>query len=286
ARQTQGEMPADVEAQPAAASALLPLGVLLTTLFVGFYFFGLEKAVVSGELSYFPITTDKLADAFGGDAGPFVMTLAAVVATLCAFAVYPYRSAVVSPVKAFGEGVQSMLAPTLVLIAAWMLSSTLSDLQAGDLVARLAGEHLGAWLLPLLIFICGALISFMTGTSWGTMGILMPLAIPMVIGHPGLLAEAEPAMLAAVVGAVFSGAVFGDHCSPISDTTIVSSIACGVEPADHVRTQLPYALLAAAVAAVAGFLPAGLGEPGWLGLIVGGLVLTGWVVFRTRRQID
>jgi Na+/H+ antiporter NhaC len=76
-------------------------------------------------------------------------------------------------------------------------------------------------------------------------------------------------VVAATVAGVFSGAVFGDHCSPLSDTTIVSSIACGIEPLEHVRTQLPYALLAAAAAALIGFLPAGFGLPSWLLLPAG-----------------
>lgn len=277
---------ASIEVQPARAplfSALLPLIVLLLTLFVGFYVFGLEKSVTAGTASYFPVTSAKIAEAFGSDAGPFVLVMAGVVATVVGLMVYPFKTAGTGPVHAFGEGARGMLQPVFILVAAWMLSSTLKALGAGDVISALAGEHVPAMFIPLLIFLTGALISFTTGTSWGTMGILMPLAIPIVAGHPGL-AEAgmQEAYYAAVIGAVFSGAVFGDHCSPISDTTIVSSIACGVEPADHVRTQMPYALLAATVAALAGFLPVGLGLPGWLGLLAGALVLAVFVVWSTR----
>jgi Na+/H+ antiporter NhaC len=124
-------------------------------------------------------------------------------------------------------------------------------------------------LFPALVFVVGLLISFTTGTSWGTMGILMPLAIPVAVG----MNPAEGNLVSAVVAAVFSGAVFGDHCSPFSDTTIVSSLSCDLEPTRHVVTQLPYALIAAGLALLVGFLPAGFGVPGILCLAVGGIVI-------------
>ena len=114
----------------------------------------------------------------------------------------------------------------------------------------------------------------------------MPLALPavFVMGDSlGIHNSDQMAMLAACIGAVFSGAVFGDHCSPFSDTTIISSIACEVDPADHVKTQLPFALIAAGVAVGAGFIPAGLGLPGWAGVALGLLILVGGVVGSGRR---
>jgi len=113
------------------------------------------------------------------------------------------------------------------------------------------------------------------------MGLLFPLAVPAAAAM-----GAADSFLAVIVAAVFSGAVFGDHCSPFSDTTIVTSISCGVEPHDHVRTQIPYALITAAVAVGFGFLPTGLGFPWVASLILGGvmlLVLPG-LVGRTRIQ--
>ena len=106
----------------------------------------------------------------------------------------------------------------------------------------------------------GSLISFSTGTSWGTMGILFPLAIPIAAtacqaGDPAW----QDTYLQISTAAVFSGAVFGDHCSPFSDTTIISSISCGVEPHDHIRTQIPFALITAVITILFGFIPAVLG---------------------------
>jgi Na+/H+ antiporter NhaC len=174
----------------------------------------------------------------------------------------------------FLSGVREIAGPVCILIAAWMLGSAISGLgTAVWLSEQLAGQF-PASLLPAGIFVLGALISFATGTSWGTMGVLMPLAIPVIFGltEGGLDAERDRLVVAAV-GAVFSGAVFGDHCSPFSDTTIVSSIASGVEPFDHVRTQLPFALIAGGAALLLGFFPLGLGVPAGIALVLGAVVL-------------
>ena len=145
----------------------------------------------------------------------------------------------------FGAG-SDLLGPVAVLLAAWLLGGVISDLGAADALSVLLKGDCLCQLLPLTIFAVGSLISFSTGTSWGTMGVLMPLAIPVVFQLAGEAPDAErDRLIVAAIGAVFSGAVFGDHCSQFSDTTIVASIAAGVEPMDHVRTQLPFALLTA-----------------------------------------
>lgn len=111
------------------------------------------------------------------------------------------------------------------------------------------------FLLPTLIFVLGAVISFATGTSYGTMAILMPLAIPFA--HE--LMPGDYSYLVAVSSAVLTGAIFGDHCSPISDTTILSSMGARCGLMEHVNTQLPYALWVAVLSILFGFLPVGLG---------------------------
>jgi Na+/H+ antiporter NhaC len=125
--------------------------------------------------------------------------------------------------------------------------------------------------VPALIFLLAAGMSFATGTSWGTMGVLFPLAIPLTWGVLQANEMANPAnyfILYAAIRSILSGAVFGDHCSPISDTTILSSLASGCDHIDHVRTQLPYALLVGVVCVTFGLLPMGFGVPGWILLIV------------------
>jgi Na+/H+ antiporter NhaC len=170
--------------------------------------------------------------------------------------------------EAFWDGATAMLKPLTVLLAAWALGSTLKELETARSLSLLLDARLDPRLLPAAVFGCGAAISFFTGTSWGTMGILTPLAVPVAASM-----GADPSLIAWVVAAVFSGAVFGDHASPLSDTTVVSSIACGVEPWDHVRTQLPYAATTAVLALAAGFIPLGYGLNPWLCLPVGACLL-------------
>ena len=129
-------------------------------------------------------------------------------------------------------------------------------------------------LLPTAVFLVAAAVSFATGTSWGTMAILTPLAVPLAL----VSATDDSGILAATVAAILGGSVFGDHCSPISDTTILSSMASGCDHVDHVRTQLPYALFSAAIAVFVGYLPfAVIGVPPWVLLLIGIAIIAAWV---------
>ncbi len=244
-------------------TALAPLAALLVAFFVGFVALGSPRPI-------FPLSRDKVVAAFGSDAGPMVLILASVAATVAAALMFPSRpDGRWKPVAhAFGSGVRTMVGPIFILLAAWIMSSVIGELGTAVLISRLATETSTLALLPSLTFLTGAAISFATGTSWGTMGLLFPLAVPAAA-----VMGADDPFLAVIVAAVFSGAVFGDHCSPFSDTTIVTSISCGVEPHDHVRTQIPYALITAAVAIGFGFLPAGLGFPWFVSMILGAALL-------------
>jgi len=134
------------------------------------------------------------------------------------------------------------------MVLAFAINNTCSAMETGPYVASLVEPWLSPALLPFLLFVCACFIAFSTGTSWGTFGIMMPIGIPLVAAMGGSL----PLVVAAILG----GGVFGDHCSPISDTTVISSMATACDHIDHVRTQLPYALVAAAIAGV-GYLIAG-----------------------------
>ena len=245
-------------------TALVPLGVLLGSFFALFLLLGSPRPLL-------PPSRDKIVAAFGSDAGPMVLILAALAATLAAVALFPADGAgrLRPALLAFVRGVRAMVVPIFILIAAWILGSVIDALGTADLIAGLATRSDSLIWLPTLVFLTGAAISFATGTSWGTMGLLFPLAIPAAVQM-----GATDSFLPVIVAAVFSGAVFGDHCSPFSDTTIVTSISCGVEPHDHVRTQIPYALITAGVAIACGFLPAGLGWAAPISLALGlGVIL-------------
>jgi tetracycline resistance efflux pump len=259
------ELPSAADAPPGPArSALVPLATLIGAFLAGFVLLGTPGPLL-------PLTRDKLVAAFGSDQGPLVMVLAAALAGLTAFALYPRKSrgGWRRAGRAYRRGLTNMLLPLLILLAAWMLGSVVKALGTAALLAGWAEQVGSLALFPTLVFVTGATVSFATGTSWGTMGLLFPLLVPA-----GAQLGADQDTLVLVVAAIFSGAVFGDHCSPFSDTTIVTSVSCGVEPHDHVRTQLPYAFIAAGVALALGFLPAGFGFPGWLSLLIGAGALT------------
>jgi Na+/H+ antiporter NhaC len=164
-------------------------------------------------------------------------------------------------------GFRSMLVAAVVLTLAWSLGQVCKDLATADFLKSAIGPNVAPGLLPMAVFVVAAAVSFATGTSWGTMAILTPLAIPLVV-HAG---DGETSLIAATVAAILGGAVFGDHCSPISDTTIMSSMASSCDHVDHVRTQLPYALMAAAIAIVCGYLPTGMFDVPELVCVAGGL---------------
>lgn len=147
------------------------------------------------------------------------------------------------------EGAGGMLPIATVLLLALALGTVSKALGTGVYVAGLVGETLPAWLLPACLFLASGFIAFAVGSSWGTFSIMLPIAVPVATAL-----GVDPALL---VAAVLSGGIFGDHSSPISDTTIVSSLASGTEHIEHVRTQLPYALLAGGISIV-GFLLLGL----------------------------
>lgn len=147
------------------------------------------------------------------------------------------------------EGAGQMLPLAIVLLLALALGGVSRALGTGDYVAGLVDGNLPAWMLPACLFLAAAFIAFSVGSSWGTFSIMLPIAIPVASAL-----GADPALF---VAAVLSGGIFGDHSSPISDTTIISSLASGTEHIEHVRTQLPYALIAGGISS-AGFLLLGL----------------------------
>lgn len=169
------------------------------------------------------------------------------------------------------SGIKAMTPAIVILVLAWSIGSVCTDLHTADYLVGSLSDVISPAILPGLIFVLAAAVSFATGTSWGTMTILTPLCIPLVVRileHAGIAGVAEQHELLASIAAILSGAVFGDHCSPISDTTIMSSMASAADHVDHVRTQLPYALTAAGIALFTGYLPVALGVPVWFALIV------------------
>lgn len=179
--------------------------------------------------------------------------------------------------QAIRDGAVMMLPALGILWFAWTLSKVTADLGTGEYLGQLLHAGVAPAWMPTVVFILASLIAFSTGSSWGTMSMLMPLVIPATYQLLGGAAVHEQAVqhpiLTATIGSVLAGAIFGDHCSPISDTTVLSSQASGCDHVAHVRTQLPYALLVAALAIVCGTIPIGFGVPVWACLTAGTLAL-------------
>ncbi|MCH8034427.1 MAG: Na+/H+ antiporter NhaC family protein [Bacteroidetes bacterium] len=191
-------------------------------------------------------------------------------------------------IDAWFFGLRSMLLAVIILTLAWSIGAITVEMKTADYIVSLIGDNISPHFLPVIIFLVAGLTSFATGTSWGTMAILMPIVIPLshsVSGLYGLDAIENTLILQGVISSVLAGAVFGDHCSPISDTTILSSMASGCNHVDHVRTQLPYAILIAVVCMLLGDIPTAFGLSPYLSLGLIGLVVVA-IVFLIGKKTD
>jgi len=164
--------------------------------------------------------------------------------------------------KTILSGVITMMPALIIMVLAWGIGTVSGELGTADFVVAATRGWMTAGLLPVLIFLIGMFISFSTGTSWGTMAILTPIAVPLAYEIGGV------ELIYVIIGSVFAGAIFGDHCSPISDTTVMSSIFAGSDHIAHVKTQIPYALVPAAISAVL-YLISSFVPNVWILLIIG-----------------
>ncbi|WP_281976025.1 Na+/H+ antiporter NhaC family protein [Halobacillus litoralis] len=164
-------------------------------------------------------------------------------------------------IRVLAEGLKAMLPAIYILIFAWMIGDIISQLQTGEYLAQQFSQaDINIAYLPFIIFLLSGFMALSTGTSWGTFGIMLPIA-----GE--IAAVTDPTLILPALSAVLAGSVFGDHCSPISDTTILSSTGAGANHIDHVLTQLPYAIICA-VAASVGYIILGLSGQVWIPLMI------------------
>jgi Na+/H+ antiporter NhaC len=189
-------------------------------------------------------------------------------------------------VDAWYGGVRAMLFAMIVLVLAWALASVTQDLNTAEYLVSVLAGSLSIELVPAVVFVLSAVTAFTTGTSWGTMGILMPLVIPLSWAVMTVNGVADPEhmhILYSTIACNLAGAVWGDHCSPISDTTILSSMASGCDHIEHVRTQLPYAFIVGTVAVGAGTIPGGFGFPPLASILIGFAILLAALYFFGRK---
>ena len=190
-------------------------------------------------------------------------------------------------VDALVGGMRAMMIAIIILVLAWSLGAVTEDIGTAQYLSSILSDRVALGLIPVLVFVTAAAISFATGTSWGTMAILLPLVIPLTVAlggyEAGLGSTAEYSILLGAISSVLAGSIFGDHCSPISDTTVLSSMASGCDHVDHVRTQLPYALLVAAVGMLLGDIGTAYGLPIWVALVASALILYAFLRLRGVR---
>ena len=177
--------------------------------------------------------------------------------------------------KAWIAGIKSMLGAIAILFFAWTINKVVGDAQTGKYLSSLVSGSIPVQFLPVILFILGSAMAFSTGTSWGTFGIMLPIAAAMAT-------NSAPELLLPCLSAVMAGAVCGDHCSPVSDTTILSSTGAKCNHMDHVTTQLPYAATVATASAV-GYIVVGFTESGLAGFVTTAVVLVALVFIVKKR---
>jgi len=267
--------------------AVLPVVVVLTATFVAQWLTG--RASLAGEghelanISFFSLGIRGIGTVFSSGNSFHALLWAAAIGSIVSISMATGRRLLKmqEAIDAWLVGIKSMLPAMVILTLAWAISSVCKDLDTAGFITSAVSDRLNPALLPALMFLFGSVIAFATGTSWATMGILLPLAIPIAFGvteAAGIESSTAHGIFLATTSAVLAGAIFGDHCSPISDTTVLSSMSSGCDHVDHVRTQLPYALVVAAAALLTGYLPAAAGLPVWACLLLGCGVL--WAVVR------
>ncbi|MCH4891116.1 Na+/H+ antiporter NhaC family protein [Acidaminobacter sp. JC074] len=256
-------------------NAILPIGTVIVATIIGLYQNGggFEGA--------------SIREAYSNADASVVLLWASFLGVVVAWIQSLFQKISVAEIsESFVEGVKSMAVPAMILSLAWTLSGINSDLGTAEVMVELIGENVPVFLIPTMMFIVPAIVAFSTGTSWGTNAIVMPIAIELAF----LTGGAE--LIIPTIGAVLTGAVMGDHLSPVSDTTIMSSMASGCNHISHVKTQIPYALTVAGVAIVFGFVPAGLGMSPLISLPLASIVLYGIVKvfgqasYEAERQVE
>lgn len=248
-------------------NAIIPIGVLIGSSLIGFYYSG-WVTIMGGEdlkiiemMNNSPLSFSSIQAAFSNADASIVLFQSALLATMVALILGVVRKifTISEGIGIWIEGMKGLLITGVILILAWSLSSVIKELGTAPYLVGILSDRIPAFLLPSIIFVLGSVIAFATGTAYGTMGILMPLAIPLAYAI-----NPEWQFVVVSTSAVLTGAIFGDHCSPISDTTILSSTGSGCDHIEHVRTQIWYALFVGAITVLFGYIPAGLGLNFWI----------------------
>ena len=257
-------------------NAIIPIGILIVGSLFAFYYSGYttilggDDATLIELLKNSPLSFVSIREAFSNADASVALFQSALFAGIVAIVMGTSKKIfnISQGLEIWVDGMKTLVITCVILICAWSLSSVIKELGTARYLIQLLSGSIPAFLLPSIIFVLGGIMSFATGTSYGTMGILMPLTIPLAHSI-----NPEVSYIIVCISAVLTGSIFGDHCSPISDTTILSSMGAGCNHIDHVRTQMPYSLFVASIAILFGYIPAGFGLNIYLILPVAFLVM-------------
>lgn len=268
--------------------ALLPLLTLIFGTIIGLFITGYDSAIWQDSSQGF---FTKLSETIG-EANSYLALIWSSIVSLIISVIMTLNRGTLTFGKIMDEmvdGFKVMFNAVLILTMAWSIALVTKHMHTAEFVsAILLKLSLSPYIIPALTFLLAALIGFSTGTSWGTMAILYPLILPaswMLCQNQGLGVDATMPLFYSVVASVMAGSVMGDHCSPISDTTIMSSMASGCNHLQHVKTQMPYALTVGAVALFIGVLPTSLGLPSWLAFLMA-LAILGIIVRFVGKKVE
>ena len=243
-------------------NAIIPIGTLVIGALISFYWSG-YTTILSGEnqalitlMKTAPLSFNGIFEALSASNASVALFQAALLASIVAIlmAVLERTMTIEQAISEWVSGMKSIAITGVILLLAWSLGGVIGNVGTADYLAIVLKGTIPYWILPSFIFVLGALISFATGTAYGTMSILMPLTIPLAWAI-----SPDIGFVVTATSGVLTGAIFGDHCSPISDTTILSSMGTSCNHIDHVQTQIYYAIFVAIIAILFGYIPAGFG---------------------------
>lgn len=271
---------------PKARYAVIPVFVLVLGVMIGLVYTGFDPDIwntKSGILS-------GLSGIIGNSNSYAALLWASLAALVTAVILSKLggRMSLRTSIDSVITGFKAMLGALIILTLAWALSGVTADMHTAGFLTDLLGRDVSPVWIPALAFLLSALVAFSTGSSWSTMAILYPIIVPLAweaSRNAGLPLDDALPILYNAVACVLAGSVMGDHISPISDTTVLSSLATRCDHIDHVRTQMPYALVVGTVAVLFGTIPAALGFPAWLSMLVA-LGILGIVVWRIGMKVE
>ena len=258
-------------------NAIIPIATLIIGALIAFYWSG-YTTILGGEdqalinlMHTAPLSFNGIFEALAQSDASVALFQAALLASIVAIvmAVGEHILTIEDAISEWIGGMKTIVITGVILLLAWSLGGVIGEVGTADYLVGVLSGAIPAFIVPALIFILGALISFATGTAYGTMSILMPLAIPL----GWAVSSGDMSFTIVCTSGVLTGAIFGDHCSPISDTTILSSMGTSCNHIDHVQTQIYYAIFVACVAIFIGYIPAGLGVPWYISIVAGVIVM-------------